>query len=73
MGNYFFTITLLEEEGQEQASGFVQGETFSEAMEKVIKDFGEANTVKVILEYVNDCNVLTVEEIKDYLTDRDFS
>jgi hypothetical protein len=73
VGNYYFEIRTVDDGDIIDTKGFVQAESFRDATEKIISDFGELYTEKLILEYINDCRVITVDDIKDYTTSRDFS
>ena len=73
MGNYYFEIRTVCEGDIVTTKGFLQAESFKDATEKIISDFGELYTEKLILEYINDCRVITVEDIKEYVSGRDFS
>lgn len=73
MGNYYFEIRTVDEGDVVNTKGFVQAESFRDATEKVVSDFGELYTERVVLEYINDCRVITVEDIKEYISGRENS
>ena len=73
MGNYYFEIRTVDEGDVVNTKGFVQAESFRDATEKIVSDFGELYTEKLVLEYINDCRVITVDDIEEYISGRDFS
>ena len=74
MGNYYFEIRTVEDGVSNcETKGFVQAESFRDAIEKVVADFGELYTERVVLEYINDCRVITVDDIEKYISGRENS
>ena len=73
MGNYYFEIRTVDEGDIVNTKGFIQAESFIEATARIISDFGELYTERLVLEYINDNKVITVDDVKEYISGRDFS
>ena len=52
------------EDKEEYACGLVAGKTYMDALDRVIKDYGESNVIDIYLQAIEDTNVIELETIK---------
>jgi len=54
------------EDKEVYARGLVAGKTYMDAVDRVIKDYGESNVIDIYLQAMEDTNVIELEAIKEH-------